>query len=532
MSDLYDDDGFPITDAAPASGQIIFRFSNEAGARPAVSSIEEGEIFINLADRAIVTKRGGSIITLGGGSVQIDVVPSLPPAGDREGELVEFSGSLWYSTGTAWIDLGSAGIVDGDKGDITVAGSTWSINAGAVSTVELGGDITSAGKALLDDASPADQRTTLGLGSAATQPSSAFAPAAHVGAGGTAHSTATTSTAGFMSAADKIKLDGLTPGVTDHGALSGLGDDDHPQYFNQLRADLRYGQLAAINTWTGGQYTSNSAGWVRLVTGGGWMLQHQPAGGGATRGGIWSDDDGTRLVNAPFSGEVIVRSDGSVLINGPSLVYNGNAILHAGNFSTTNTWTAQQSFTADPRIIKDNPLLQQLSPDATRGYRMLAAVTNAADDGLRFQRLVSGTWTGVFSFLPGIGLATAGEQPYYHTGNLSFGSGLTYAAGVLSVAGGGGSSSTWAQLTGPATIDAGSKSVVTVATATDITINATFAAGQEAIVSNSRGSTAEVTVRVGATRRFRPLTNDDDIILIPGETLHFCAANTTVFDIL
>lgn len=32
-------------------------------------------------------------------------------------------------------------------------------------------------------------------------------------------------------------------GVTDHGALTGLGDDDHPQYHNDARGDLRYIQL-------------------------------------------------------------------------------------------------------------------------------------------------------------------------------------------------------------------------------------------------------------------------------------------------
>ncbi|REK64398.1 MAG: hypothetical protein C6P35_12965 [Cohnella sp.] len=40
------------------------------------------------------------------------------------------------------------------------------------------------------------------------------APSSHVGAGGTAHAVATTSAAGFMSAADKAKLDGITDGAT------------------------------------------------------------------------------------------------------------------------------------------------------------------------------------------------------------------------------------------------------------------------------------------------------------------------------
>jgi len=44
-------------------------------------------------------------------------------------------------------------------------------------------------------------------------------------------------------------------GVTDHGALTGLGDDDHTQYHNDTRGDARYSLLAHTHT---GVYAASS----------------------------------------------------------------------------------------------------------------------------------------------------------------------------------------------------------------------------------------------------------------------------------
>jgi hypothetical protein len=80
------------------------------------------------------------------------------------------------------MDLGSGGgtgVTDGDKGDVVVAssGTVWTVpdlsnklNSSAVSAFGL---------TLIDDATAGDARTTLGLGTAATQASTAFAAASH-----------------------------------------------------------------------------------------------------------------------------------------------------------------------------------------------------------------------------------------------------------------------------------------------------------------------------------------------------------------
>ena len=98
------------------------------------------------------------------------------PLADVPRALQALGGSAanWLSSLKSAVDA-ATGLSDGDKGDVVVSssGTVWTLDP--VGTAKLGGDITTAGKNLLDDADVAAQRTTLGLGTVAVNAASGWA---------------------------------------------------------------------------------------------------------------------------------------------------------------------------------------------------------------------------------------------------------------------------------------------------------------------------------------------------------------------
>lgn len=94
-------------------------------------------------------------------------------AGDGDAQEIGIDGGLELQGG----NIRRAALT----GDVTAsAGSNaTTIATGAVTTAKMGGDVTTAGKALLDDLDAAAQRATLGLGTAATAATGDFAAASH-----------------------------------------------------------------------------------------------------------------------------------------------------------------------------------------------------------------------------------------------------------------------------------------------------------------------------------------------------------------
>lgn len=125
------------------------------------SDITSGTLPISRGGTGVTgTPSNGQVLIGNGTGYTLNTITAGPNV-----TITNTSGGISISAATT----GGSTLADGDYGDVTVSssGTLISIDNGVVSTSKLGGDITTAGKALLDDADAAAQRTTLGLGTAA-----------------------------------------------------------------------------------------------------------------------------------------------------------------------------------------------------------------------------------------------------------------------------------------------------------------------------------------------------------------------------
>lgn len=131
-------------------------------------------------------------------------------------------------------------------GDVTASagdGATTIAN-GAVSTAKMGVDVTAAGKALLDDADAAAQRTTLGLGTAATSNTSAFEASGSIAT----HSAVTSGVHGISAFAATV-LDDANAAAA-RATLGAVGGTTGATDNALLRADGTGGATAQSSTVT------------------------------------------------------------------------------------------------------------------------------------------------------------------------------------------------------------------------------------------------------------------------------------------
>jgi phage-related tail fiber protein len=162
-------------------------------------------------------------------------------------------------------DATGSGTFDG-SGNLSIAltGRSTGVAAGTYRsvTVDVRGDVTAG----------SNPTTLAGYGITDA------APIAHVSAGGNAHAAATTTLAGFMSAADKAKLDGIASSATNYTHPSGDGNLHVPATGNNNSGKvLRAGA------------TAGSLSWATLTPADVGAL---PDSGGGIKGNFWRESGG------------------------------------------------------------------------------------------------------------------------------------------------------------------------------------------------------------------------------------------------
>lgn len=180
------------------------------------------------------------------------------------------------------------------------------------------------------------------------------APSSHVGATGTAHGVATTAVAGFMSSADKTKLDGIATGATANtgtvtsvavsGGTTGLTTSGGP--ITSSGTITLAGTLAVANGGTGGTATPTNGG-VSYGTGSAYAFTAAGTAGQAlvsngSGAPTWATLDLTYLPDSSFKKAVRAATTANITLSGTQTI-DGIAVVAGDRVLVKDQATASQN---------------------------------------------------------------------------------------------------------------------------------------------------------------------------------------------
>lgn len=151
-------------------------------------------------------------------------------------------------------------------------------------------------------------------------------------------------------------------GSTDHGALIGLADDDHPQYLNNTRGDVRYYTKAQVDTAVGGKANTSHNHAAADITSG--TLASARLGSGTADNSTYLRGDGTWATPAGGGGGATNLSS----------TRTATAVTVASDTGTDATLAAATTTNAGVLVAADKTKLDGIAT---------AATANATDAQLR-----------------------------------------------------------------------------------------------------------------------------------------------------
>lgn len=128
-------------------------------------------------------------------------------------------------------------------------------------------------------------------------------------------------------------------GVTDHGALTGLADDDHTQYHNDVRGDTRYYTKSQVDTSLAGKADTSHSHAAGDVTSGTFPVSRGGTGVGTLTSGnvlVGAGINAVATTKAAPSGAFVGTTDTQTLTNKTlGSGTNASALIQSGTVNVT-----------------------------------------------------------------------------------------------------------------------------------------------------------------------------------------------------